>query len=138
MKLQNGYKVIYEEAKNKERTLFASKSNEYPTADDDTVVTLTEEQYKGHTIYEYKGDIYISGGKVPAYNEDGTPADGETQLKFNVNIFKATENDEGEEPTETATVNTEAEEPAGDNTETNEQTEGDDEGNDDGTEGDDE
>lgn len=78
---KNGYKVVYEVAADGERTFYAAKSNEYPTRNeageiiDDVVASFEDADFLGKTIYEYKGQFYVSAGRVPAYNEDGTPKD---------------------------------------------------------------
>lgn len=78
---KNGYKVVYEVAADGKRTFYAAKSNIYPTRDEagniiDTVLaTFDDAEFAGKTIYEYAGEFYVSTGAVPAYNEDGTPAD---------------------------------------------------------------
>lgn len=81
MKYKNGYKVVYEVAADGMRTFYAAKSNEYPTRDeegnitDDVIASFIDKDFAGKTIYEYKGEFYVSTGAVPAYNEDGTPKD---------------------------------------------------------------
>lgn len=86
MTLQNGYKVIYEIAKDGKRTFYATKSNSYPPRDEagniieneENVVlaTFDDVDYVGRTIYEHAGSFYVSAkGETPKYNEDGTPAD---------------------------------------------------------------
>ena len=88
MTYKNGYKVVYEIAAGGERTFYAAKSNEYPTRDadgnikDDIVATFNDADFLGKTIYEHEGKFYVSAGRIPAYNEDGTPAEGETELDF--------------------------------------------------------
>ena len=78
---KNGYKVVYEVAADGKRTFYAAKSNVYPTRDEDGKITDTvlatfdDTEFAGKTIYEYAGEFYVSTGAVPAYNEDGTPAD---------------------------------------------------------------
>ena len=85
MNYKNGYKVVYEVAADGERTFWASKSNEYPARDEagniienemnTKLASFVDEDFAGKTIYEYKGEFYVSTDKVPAYNEDGTPKD---------------------------------------------------------------
>jgi hypothetical protein len=72
---KNGYKVVYEVAADGKRTFYATKSNTYPAADDIELATFDDADFAGKTIYEYKGEFYVSTGAIPAYNEDGTPAD---------------------------------------------------------------
>lgn len=78
---KNGYKVVYEVAADGKRTFYAAKSNVYPTRDEDgnitdtVLATFDDAEFAGKTIYEYAGEFYVSTGAVPAYNEDGTPAD---------------------------------------------------------------
>ena len=78
---KNGYKVVYEVAADGKRTFYAAKSNVYPTRDEDgnitdtVLATFDDTEFAGKTIYEYAGEFYVSTGAVPAYNEDGTPAD---------------------------------------------------------------
>ena len=90
MDYKNGYKVVYEVAADGKRTFYAAKSNEYPTRNeageiiDDVVASFEDADFLGKTIYEYKGQFYVSAGRVPAYDEDGEPdvANGETKLDF--------------------------------------------------------
>ena len=82
MNLQNGYKVIYEVAKDGKRTFYASKSAIYPNDNDLVVASFDDADFKGKVIYEYKGDFYVSTGSLPAYKEDGTPADNKIEGKF--------------------------------------------------------
>lgn len=78
---KNGYKVVYEVAADGKRTFYAAKSNVYPARDEDgnitdtVLATFDDTEFAGKTIYEYAGEFYVSTGAVPAYNEDGTPAD---------------------------------------------------------------
>lgn len=78
---KNGYKVVYEVAADGKRTFYAAKSNVYPTRNEDgnitdtVLATFDDAEFAGKTIYEYAGEFYVSTGTVPAYNEDGTPAD---------------------------------------------------------------
>ena len=72
---KNGYKGVYEIAADGKRTFYATKSNAYPGSDDVELASFTDAEYAGKTIYEYKGEFYVSTGAVPAYNEDGTPKD---------------------------------------------------------------
>jgi hypothetical protein len=75
MNYKNGYKVVYEVAADGKRTFYATKSNAYPTTEDTVLATFEDADFAGKVIYEYKGEFYVSTGKVPAYNEDGTPMD---------------------------------------------------------------
>jgi hypothetical protein len=75
MNYKNGYKVVYEVAADGKRTFYATKSNAYPAAEDTVLATFEDADFAGKVIYEYKGEFYVSTGKVPAYNEDGTPKD---------------------------------------------------------------
>lgn len=115
MNLQNGYKVVYEEAKDGKRTLYASKldSTKNPggvdTAHDFVIATLTDADFAGKVIYEYAGKFYVSDGAVPAYNEAGVPTDPELTGNFEEVFVKAVEDaavpaaideDEAEEPVE--------------------------------------
>lgn len=85
MNYKNGYKVVYEVAADGKRTFYATKSNEYPprneageiieTEMNTKLATFEDADFAGKTIYEYKGEFYVSTGKVPTYNEDGTPKD---------------------------------------------------------------
>ena len=89
MNYKNGYKVVYEVAEGGKRTFYAATSNEYPTRDaegnitDTVVASFDDADFAGKTVYEYKGKFYVSADRLPAYNEDGTPADGEVELDFN-------------------------------------------------------
>lgn len=76
MKLENGYKLIYEVVEGGVRTFKASKAC-MPTADDYTIMSSTIGANK--LVYEYAGKFYGTGDRlVPTYNEDGVPTD--TQL----------------------------------------------------------
>ena len=81
MDYKNGYKVVYEFAANGERTFYAATTSTYPNRDKDGNITDTklasfvDADFEGKTIYEYKGEFYVSTGALPAYNEDGTPKD---------------------------------------------------------------
>ena len=75
MNLQNGYKVIYEEAEGGKRTFYTSKSTAYPNEDDVVIASFNDEDYRSKVIYEHKGKFYVSTGAVPAYGENGEPAD---------------------------------------------------------------
>ena len=75
MKLQNGYKVIYEKAADGKRTFYASKSNVYPNEDDLVIASFNDADYAGKMIYEHEGKFYVTTGAIPTYNENGVPAD---------------------------------------------------------------
>ena len=100
---KNGYKVVYEVAADGKRTFYAAKSNVYPTRDEDgnitdtVLATFDDAEFAGKTIYEYAGEFYVSTGAVPAYNEDGTPAD-EKITGFEPLFVEGTEAAEDEEP----------------------------------------
>lgn len=73
MKLENGYKLIYEVITDGVREFRASKTG--VPADGDFVLT-SNTIGANRLIYEYKGRLYGTGDKfIPTYNEDGTPAD---------------------------------------------------------------
>jgi hypothetical protein len=103
MEYKNGYKVVYEVAADGKRTFYAATSNEYPTRDeagnitDDVVASFVDADFLGKTVYEYKGKFYVSAGSLPAYNEDGTPAAGETELNFDLVLKEAKPATEGTE-----------------------------------------
>lgn len=100
---KNGYKVVYEVAADGKRTFYAAKSNVYPTRDEDgnitdtVLATFDDAEFAGKTIYEYAGEFYVSTGAVPAYNEDGTPAD-EKIAGFEPLFVEGAEAAETEEP----------------------------------------
>ena len=112
MNYKNGYKVVYEVAADGKRTFYATKSNAYPSEDDVVLASFNDADFAGKTIYEYKGEFYVSTGAVPAYNEDGTPKDekikGFKKLFVEGDSEEATESvdpedeveDEDEEPVE--------------------------------------
>lgn len=107
MDLKNGYKVIYEKAKEGKRTFFASKSNSYPNAEDTELVSFTDADYAGRFLYEYKGKFYVTeAGKLPAYDENGVPTDSLLSDKFNEVFIKK----DTEEVEETSVEETETEE----------------------------
>jgi hypothetical protein len=103
MEYKNGYKVVYEVAADGERTFYAAKSGKYPTRDeagnivDDVVAYFADADFLGKTVYEYKGKFYVSAGSLPAFNEDGTPAAGETELNFDLVLKEAKPVTEGTE-----------------------------------------
>jgi hypothetical protein len=106
MNYKNGYKVVYEVAADGKRTFYATKSNAYPSEDDVVLASFNDADFAGKTIYEYKGEFYVSTGAVPAYNEDGTPKD--EKIKGFDKLFVE---DGTEEVTELAEPEVEDEEP---------------------------
>lgn len=91
MKLENGYKVIYEVAADGRRTFYASKSTSYPNKDvegkivDLKVAEFVDADYADKVVYEYKGSFYVSKGKTPAYDKNGIPTD--TRLEAFDQVF---------------------------------------------------
>jgi hypothetical protein len=93
---KNGYKVVYEVAADGKRTFYATKSNAYPPRDEagniienemNTVLaTFDDTEFAGKTVYEYKGEFYVSTEALPKYKEDGTPAD--EKIKGFEKLFK--------------------------------------------------
>ena len=75
MELRNGYKVIYEKAKNGQRTFYASKTNTCNPASDDEIASFVDNNFAGKVIYEHAGKFYVSAETLPAYNEEGMPTD---------------------------------------------------------------
>lgn len=73
MKLENGYKLIYEVIKDGVREFRASKTG--APADNDYL--LTENTIGANRlVYEYEGKLYGTGDKfVPTYDESGVPTD---------------------------------------------------------------
>lgn len=104
MDFQNGYKVVYEIAKDGKRTFYAAKSTVYPSDADVELVSFNDADYKGKVIYEYKGNFYVSTGSIPAYDENGVPTD-ERIAGFD-EVLKVKE-----EPVAPATEESPAEEP---------------------------
>ena len=95
MKLENGYKLIYEVVKDGVREFRASKTG-VPAADDFVLTSNTIGANR--LVYEYKGKLYGTGDKfVPTYDEAGVPTD--TQIiaddKF-AEVFVAKESVEDE------------------------------------------
>lgn len=73
MKLENGYKLIYEVIKDGVREFRASQTG-VPTEDD--YVLTSNKIGENRLIYQYENKFYGTGDKpIPTYNEDGTPAD---------------------------------------------------------------
>ena len=107
MNYKNGYKVVYEIAADGKRTFYAAKSDIYPTRDEDgkiidtELATFNDADFAGKTIYEYKGEFYVSDGALPAYDKDGIPKDT-TKLNFKDLLVEAPDN-----ATTTTTVETE-------------------------------
>lgn len=62
MDLKNGYKVIYDVAKDGERSFYASESGKFEGAD--LIATATIGEYK--LIYEKDGQIFGSATGIPA------------------------------------------------------------------------
>jgi hypothetical protein len=85
MNYKNDYKVVYEVAANGERTFYAAKSNVYPNRNeageiiDTKLASFKDADFAGKTIYEYKGEFYVSTGSIPAYDEDGVPTDNKIE-----------------------------------------------------------
>lgn len=105
MKLQNGYKVVYEKASEGTRTFYASKTGICdPTVDTQLGETFTDADFAGKVIYEYKGSFYVSTGATPTYDENGVPTD--ERLSAFDEVFVATESTE-ENVTETTTTDPE-------------------------------
>lgn len=75
MKLENGYKLIYEVVKDGVREFRASKTG-VPAADDFVLTSNTIGANR--LVYEYKGKLYGTGDKfVPTYDEAGVPTDAQ-------------------------------------------------------------
>lgn len=73
MKLENGYKLIYEVIENGVREFRASQTG-VPAEGD--YVLMSKEIGANKLVYQYKNKFYGTGDKfIPTYNEDGTPAD---------------------------------------------------------------
>lgn len=106
MNYKNGYKVVYEVAADGKRTFYATKSNAYPSEDDVVLASFNDADFAGKTIYEYKGEFYVSTGAVPAYNEDGTPKDEKIKGFDKLFVEEGTEV-EDEEPVEKPVVEVE-------------------------------
>ena len=75
MKLENGYKVIYEKAVDGTRTFYASKTGMCDPEVDDVVATFVDADYRGKMVYEHAGKFYVTTGAVPAFDENGVPTD---------------------------------------------------------------
>lgn len=112
MNLQNGYKVIYEQAKNGKRTFFASKTGICdPTVDKQIGDEFTISDFANRTIYEYKGKFYVTAeGRTPAYGEDGVPTDDRLSA-FDEVFVKQEETDSTESSEESGEDSTTVEEP---------------------------
>lgn len=90
MKLENGYKVIYEKAADGKRTFYASKSGVFADAE----VICEAEIGKFKLIYEKGGRFYGS--------ETGIPAEGDyCFVDFDKVFVKVKEEVKEEEPAET-------------------------------------
>lgn len=90
MKLENGYKVIYEKAADGKRTFYASKSGVFADAE----VICEAEIGKFKLIYEKGGRFYGS--------ETGIPAEGDyCFVDFDKVFVKVKEEVKEEEPVET-------------------------------------
>jgi hypothetical protein len=72
MKLQNGYKVLYEVAADGKRTFYASKTGVFADAEQ---IGEPIEIGKYKLVYEKDGKIYFSETKVPNLDENGKPTD---------------------------------------------------------------
>lgn len=72
MKLQNGYKVLYEVAADGKRTFYASKTGVFADADQ---IGEPVEIGKYKLVYEKNGKVYFSESKVPTFDENGEPTD---------------------------------------------------------------
>jgi hypothetical protein len=110
MKLENGYKVIYEVAADGKRAFYASKSISYPNRDekgnivDFKMAEFEDKNYKGKVIYEYKGKFYVSVKSLPSYDENGIPTDALLVNEANFNeVFKVKEEVKEEEPADPET-----------------------------------
>lgn len=89
MKLENGYKVIYEKAADGKRTFYASKSGVFADAE----VICEAEIGKFKLIYEKGGRFYGS--------ETGIPAEGDYCFVDFDKVFVKEEEVKEEEPVET-------------------------------------
>ena len=92
MKLQNGYKLVYERAADGKRTFYASKTG-YPTENDLELASFVDTDFIGKIVYEHKGKFYVPTGKVPAYDDNGVPTDALlfSDEKFNEVFAAATD-----------------------------------------------
>jgi hypothetical protein len=73
MKLENGYKLIYEVVKDGRREFRASQTG--VPADNDYLL-MSNEIGANKLVYEYKGKFYGTGDNaIPTYNENGIPVD---------------------------------------------------------------
>lgn len=100
MKLENGYKLIYEVVTDGVREFRASKTG--IPADGDFILT-SNTIGANRLVYEYKGKLYGTGENlIPTYGEDGVPTDAQliSDEKF-AEVFVAkepTEDEAGDEP----------------------------------------
>jgi len=118
MKLENGYKVIYEKAVDGARTFYASKTGVCNPDVDDVIANFVDNDYKGRLVYEQAGKFYVTavGSKVPAFDANGNSTD-ECLDAFNkvfvagADVDPVTETDEVVENPEDAPVEDPAVEP---------------------------
>lgn len=68
MKLQNGYKVIYEKTADGKRTFYATKNVTCDPAVDDKIIEAEIGKYK--LIYEKNGEFFGSTTGIPAEDDD--------------------------------------------------------------------
>ena len=68
MKLQNGYKVIYEKAADGKRTFYATKNVTCDPTVDDKIIEAEIGKYK--LIYEKNGEFFGSITGIPIENDD--------------------------------------------------------------------
>lgn len=102
MKLQNGYKLVYERVADGKRAFYASKTG-YPTEKDHELGSFVDEDFRGKIIYEYEGKFYVSAGNVPAYDDNGIPTDAPLFNDEDFNeVFVATADNSVEGDTEGA------------------------------------
>ena len=113
------YKLIYETKVDGEAR-FAGSESGIPNAEADTIFKLTREELENYTlVYSYKGKVYATTEKVPAYDENGMPTDlclDETAEAAGSDTTSATEEnttpeteDETEEPESTEPESTDPE-----------------------------
>lgn len=125
MKLENGYKVIYEKAVDGTRTFYASKTGLCDPDIDNVVATFVDADYRGKMVYEHAGKFYVTTGAVPAFDENGIPTD-ECLTAFDkvfvagADTDSATETDEAVENTEEEPVEDPVVDPTGEPEDTTE------------------
>lgn len=76
MELKNGYKLIYEVVVDGVRSFRASKTGAPVVDNEELDIELFKTkigEYK--LVYEYKGNLYGATEGIPAYDENGVPAD---------------------------------------------------------------